>query len=214
MWGGTGFLGEVGNAIGCSRRSELCEGGCRCSSCLVLATCETPKDSHGAPLGPKVGDGSALGSRCRRWTALSRRPGSSFSHTSASCVERMVGANLARRASRKTFNIPRALAQRFHDPGREMYLRANPKIQGVGRWPKNHPRLRNRRLALHRRARRRPPRVRETCTPLSSRRGGTREAASWSRPIFRGWWSGVAATPSFESTDRRESIGPGSSATE
>src|SRR5437773_468844 len=42
-----------------------------------------------------------------------------------------------------------------------MYLRANPKIQGVGRWPKNHPRLRNRRSALHRRARRRPPRVRE-----------------------------------------------------
>src|SRR5947208_979906 len=119
-----------------------------------------------------------------------------------------------RRAARKAFNRPRSLAQRFHDPGREMYLRANPKIQGVGRWPKNHPRLRNRRSALHRRARRRPPRVRETCTALSSRPGGTREAAWWNRPIFAGWWSGVAATPSFESTDRPESIGPGNSVTE
>src|SRR3989475_11018859 len=115
--------------------------------------------------------------------------------------------------SRKGLNSLGSLAQRFHDPGREMYLRANPKIQGVGRWPKNHPRLRNRRSALHRRARRRPPPVRETCTHSSSRRGGTRAAVSWSRLIFRGWSSGVAGTPSFESIDRPESIGPVNSAT-
>src|ERR1700704_849875 len=94
-----------------------------------------------------------------------------------------------------------------------MYLRANPKIQGVGRWPKNHPRLRNRRSALRRRARRRPLPVRETCTPLSNALGGTRAAASWSRLIFKEWLSGVAATPTFESIDRPESIGLGSSAT-
>src|SRR5436853_2644982 len=34
--------------------------------------------------------------------------------------------------ARKAFNRHRSLAHRFHDPGREMYLRANPKIQGVG----------------------------------------------------------------------------------
>src|SRR5256886_7915722 len=115
--------------------------------------------------------------------------------------------------SRKGLNSLGSLAQRFHDPGREMYLRASPKIQGVGRWPKNHPRLRIRRSALHRRARRRPPPVRETCTPSSSRHGGTRAAVSWSRLIFRGWSSGVAETPSFESIDRPESIGPVNSAT-
>src|SRR5438046_2407298 len=43
MWGGTGVLGGVGNAIGCSRRSERCEGGCRWRDCPVLAPCETPK---------------------------------------------------------------------------------------------------------------------------------------------------------------------------
>jgi len=32
----------------------------------------------------------------------------------------------------------------FHDPGREMYLRANPQIQGVSPWPKKPRRLRNR----------------------------------------------------------------------
>src|SRR5207237_10426161 len=74
-----------------------------------------PRDSRGAPLGPRVGDGSALGSRCRRWTASNPRPDLSFNHTNASIVERMVDTNLARRASRKTFNSPRALAQRFHD---------------------------------------------------------------------------------------------------
>src|SRR5881396_3087671 len=75
-----------------------------------------PRDSRGAPLGPRVGDGSALGSRCRRWTASNPRPDLSFNHTNASFVERMVDTNLARRASRKTFNSPRALAQRFHEP--------------------------------------------------------------------------------------------------
>src|SRR5256884_7806505 len=128
-------------------------------------------------------------------------------------LEKTAATTRERLDARKAFNRHRSLAQRFHDPGREMYLRANPKIQGVGRWPKNHPKLRNRRSALRRRAKRRPPRVREICTPLSSRRGGTREAAWWNRPIFRGWWSGVAATPSFESIDRPESIGPGSLAT-
>src|SRR5438046_2246155 len=108
--------GGVGNEIGCSRRSGPYEGGCRCSSCPVLETCGMPRDSRGAPLGPRVGDGSALGSRCRRWTASNRRPGLSFNHTNASFVERMVDTNLARRASRKTFNSPRALAQRFHEP--------------------------------------------------------------------------------------------------
>jgi len=32
----------------------------------------------------------------------------------------------------------------FDDPGREMYLRANPQIQGVGPWPTKPQRLRNR----------------------------------------------------------------------
>src|SRR5438309_9006124 len=120
-------------------------------------------------------------------------------------LEKTAAATRERLDARKAFNRPRSLAQRFHDPGREMYLRANPKIQGVGRWPKNHPRLRNRRSALHRKARRRPPRVRETCTPLSSRRGWTHEAASRKRPISGGWWSGVAGTPSFES-DRKSVV--------
>src|SRR5205809_899771 len=91
-------------------------------------------------------------------------------------------------------------------PGREMYLRANPQIQGVGRWPKKHPRLRNRSSRSAAR-RRRPRRGLETSMGTSKRLGGTTAVASTKKRIFNGWSNGGAAKRSSASTGR-----PGSTA--